>query len=34
MVATSRLVRYEDSLEVQERGAVAGFLAGYAGNTG
>jgi hypothetical protein len=32
MVATSTLVRYEDPLEVRERGAVAGFLAGYSGN--
>jgi site-specific recombinase XerD len=33
MAATSTLVRYEDPLNVRERGAVAGFLAGYAGNT-
>jgi hypothetical protein len=33
MAATSTLVRYEDPLDVHERGAVAGFLAGYSGNT-
>jgi integrase/recombinase XerD len=33
MAATSILVHYEDPLEIQERSAVAGFLAGYAGNT-
>ena len=27
------LVRYEDPLDVRERGAVAGFLAGYTGST-
>jgi site-specific recombinase XerD len=27
------LVRYEDPLDLQERGAVVGFLAGYCGNT-
>ena len=33
MAATSMLVRYEDPFEVQDRAAVVGFLAGYAGNT-
>jgi hypothetical protein len=33
MAATSTLVRYEDPMEVRERGAVAGFLAGYSSNT-
>ena len=33
MAGTSTLVRYEDPLEIRERGAVAGFLAGYSGNT-
>src|SRR5262245_10624027 len=33
MAATSTLVRYEDPLDVRERGTVAGFLAGYSGNT-
>ena len=33
MAATSTLVRYQDPLDVRERGAVAGFLAGYAGTT-
>jgi site-specific recombinase XerD len=33
MAATSTLVRYEDPLDVRERGAVAEFLAGYSGNT-
>ena len=33
MAAASTLVRYQDPLDVRERGAVAGFLAGYAGNT-
>jgi len=33
MAATSTLIRYEDPLEARERGAVAGFLAGYSGNT-
>jgi|SRR5215207_1146565 len=33
MAATSTLVRYEDPLEARERGAIAGFLAGYSGNT-
>ena len=27
------LVRYQDSFDVRERGAVAGFLAGYTGST-
>ena len=30
---TAVLVRYEDPLDVRERGAVAGFLAGYNGTT-
>jgi site-specific recombinase XerD len=30
---TSVLVRYEDPLDIRERGAVAGFLAGYTGAT-
>ena len=30
---TAVLVRYEDPLDVRERGAVAGFLAGYSGTT-
>jgi integrase/recombinase XerD len=33
MAAGSTLVRYEDPLDVRERDAIAGFLAGYAGNT-
>jgi integrase/recombinase XerD len=33
MAATSTLVRYEDPLEMRERGAIGGFLAGYSGNT-
>ena len=33
MAAASTPVRYQDPLDVRERGAVAGFLAGYAGNT-
>ena len=33
LVATSSLVRYEDPLDVRERGAIGGFLAGYSGNT-
>jgi hypothetical protein len=33
MAATSTLVRYEGPLDVRERGAISGFLAGYAGNT-
>jgi hypothetical protein len=33
MAATSTLVRYEDPLDQRERGAVAGFLAGYSGHT-
>jgi hypothetical protein len=33
MAATSNLVRYEDPLDVRERGAIGGFLAGYSGNT-
>jgi hypothetical protein len=33
MAATSTLVRYEDPLDVRERGAIEGFLAGYSGNT-
>jgi Phage integrase, N-terminal SAM-like domain len=33
MVATSSLVRYEDPLDVRERDAIGGFLAGYAGNS-
>jgi hypothetical protein len=33
MAATSTLVRYEDPLDVRERSAIAGFLAGYSGNT-
>jgi site-specific recombinase XerD len=33
MSAGSTLVRYEDPLAVRERDAVAGFLAGCAGNT-
>jgi hypothetical protein len=33
MAATSTLVRYEDPLEIQERSAVTGVLAGYSGNT-
>jgi hypothetical protein len=33
MAVTSTLVRYQDPLDVCERGAVAGFLAGYSGNT-
>ena len=30
---TAVLVRYDDPLDVSERGAVAGFLAGYTGTT-
>jgi hypothetical protein len=30
---TAVLVRYEDPLDVRERGAIAGFLAGYTGAT-
>lgn len=30
---TTVLVRYQDPLDVRERGAVAGFLAGYTGTT-
>jgi hypothetical protein len=33
MAAGSTLVSYEDPLAVRERDAIAGFLAGYAGNT-
>ena len=33
MAATSTLVRYEDPLDVRERGPIGGFLAGYSGNT-
>jgi integrase/recombinase XerD len=33
MAAASTLVRHEDPLHVRERGALAGFLAGYSGNT-
>ena len=33
MAATSTLVRYDDPLDVRERGAIGGFLAGYSGNT-
>jgi site-specific recombinase XerC len=33
MAAGSTLVRYEHPLDVRERTAVAGFLAGYSGNT-
>jgi len=33
MAATSTLVRYEDRLDVRVRSAVAGFLAGYSGNS-
>jgi hypothetical protein len=33
MAAGATLVRYEDPLDVREREAIAGFLAGYAGNT-
>ena len=33
MAATSTLVRYEDPLDVREHSAIAGFLAGYSGNT-
>jgi site-specific recombinase XerD len=33
MAATSTLVRYEDPLDVRERSAIAGFVAGYSGNT-
>jgi hypothetical protein len=33
MAATSVLVRYEDPLDAREREAIAGFLAGYSGNT-
>src|SRR5213075_476131 len=33
MAVGSTLVRYEDPLDVREREAIAGFLAGYAGNT-
>ena len=32
-ITTAVLVRYEDPLDVRERGAVAGFLAGYNGTT-
>jgi site-specific recombinase XerD len=33
MAATSTLVRYEDPVDVRERGAIGGFVAGYSGNT-
>jgi hypothetical protein len=33
MAATSTPFRYQDPLDVRERGATGGFLAGYAGNT-
>jgi integrase/recombinase XerD len=33
MAATSTLVRHENPMEIRERGAVTGFLAGYSGNT-
>jgi integrase len=33
MAVTSTLIRYEDPLEARERTALAGFLAGYSGNT-
>ena len=33
MAPTSTLVHYEDPLEMRERGAIGGFLAGYSGNT-
>jgi integrase/recombinase XerD len=33
MAGTLTLVRYEDPLDSRERSAIAGFLAGYSGNT-
>ena len=32
-VTTVELVRLDEPLDATERGAIAGFLAGYSGNT-